>query len=274
MHARSWASPSEAAPRDAAIATVGLGRDFGTTTAVRSIDLTIADGEIYGLLGANGAGKSTTVRMLVTLLRPSRGTATVAGHDVVSAADQVRLRIGVALQEAALDPTQTGRELLTLQARLYGLRGRTASRRLDEVVGLVDLGDALSARVATYSGGMARRLDLACALIHQPSVLFLDEPTTGLDPTSRARVWEEVRRLNAAGTTVLLTTQYLEEADALADRVGLIVDGRLAVQGSPGALKEAVQPHVSGRAATLDDVFLHHTAHTGRPSLPAAGSAA
>jgi len=198
-------------------------------------------GEIYGFLGPNGAGKSTTVRMLCTLLGVTEGRAVVAGYDVTTDPDQVRLRIGVALQEAALDPKQTGRELLDLSCRLFGLDRATRLRRVDELIGLVDIGDAIDRRVKTYSGGMARRLDLACALVHQPLVLFLDEPTTGLDPVSRTSVWEEVRRLNREeGTTIFLTTQYLEEADQLADRVGIISRGRLAAEGTPDELKRKI----------------------------------
>ncbi len=177
---------------------------------------------MYGFLGPNGAGKSTTVRLLVTLLRPTGGTARVAGHDVAREPAAVRAKIGVALQDAAIDPLMTGRELLELQAVLHGLSRRDSGPRgalLLERVGLEDAGDR---RVGTYSGGMRRRLDLAMALIHEPEVLFLDEPTTGLDPSSRLLLWDEVRRLQAQGTTVFLTTQYLEEADQLADRVGII----------------------------------------------------
>ena len=226
---------------DLAIETQGLTRDFGDLRAVDGIDLAIPRGEIYGFLGPNGAGKSTVVRMLCTLLVPTAGTARVAGFDVVHQSEQVRLSIGAALQATAIDPKQTGRELLRLQARLYGLRGSAAASRLAELAELVDIGDALDRRVSTYSGGMKRRLDLAIALVHTPSLLFLDEPTTGLDPTSRARVWDEVRRLNAVeGMTIFLTTQYLEEADELASRVGIIDRGRLAAQGAPADLKRAV----------------------------------
>jgi ABC-2 type transport system ATP-binding protein len=252
-------APRSASAPEAAIVAHGLGRDFGGQAAVRSVDLAVAHGGIYGFLGPNGAGKSTTVRMLCTLLRPTRGRAFVAGHDLERDTEQIRLRIGVALQEAALDVTQTGRELLRLQGRLYGLTRSTIDARMTEVIDLVDIGPAIDQRIATYSGGMARRLDLACALLHRPELLFLDEPTTGLDPTSRSRVWQEVRRLNATGTTIFLTTQYLEEADALADRVGLIVDGAIVVEDTPAALKDQVQPLIGDRAATLDDVFAHHT---------------
>jgi ABC-2 type transport system ATP-binding protein len=224
-----------------ALHTQTLTRRFGDNTAVDGIDLEVAAGEIYGFLGPNGAGKSTTVRMLTTLLLPSAGSATVVGFDVRERADMVRLRIGVALQEAALDPKQTGRELLDLQGRLYGLDARQRRRRVDELLVLVDIGDAIDHRIGTYSGGMKRRLDLAAALVHDPEVLFLDEPTTGLDPSSRAAVWDEVRRLNTErGMTIFLTTQYLEEADALADRVGIIARGRIVAEGTPTQLKRSV----------------------------------
>ena len=224
-----------------AVQTRGIGRNFGNVKAVDAIDLNISKGEIYGFLGPNGAGKTTLVRMLITLLLPTAGSATVAGHDVVSEANDVRLRIGAALQDAALDLRQTGRELLRLQGRLYGLKRRELDTRLDELAGLVDIGDALDRFIGTYSGGMKRRLDLAASLIHNPEVLFLDEPTTGLDPISRARVWEEVQRINKElSVTIFLTTQYLEEADALADRVGIISQGRLMAQGTPAELKRSL----------------------------------
>lgn len=218
-----------------------LERRFGDTSAVAGVDLHVSPGEIYGFLGPNGAGKSTLVRMLCTLLRPTAGRALVAGFDVAAQPEEVRLRIGVALQDASLDPRQTGTELLRLQARLYGLTRDETHRRLEELRSLVDIGDALDRRVGTYSGGMKRRLDLAAALIHNPDVLFLDEPTTGLDPVSRNRVWEEVRRLNAhLGMTIFLTTQYLEEADALAGRVGIIDHGRIIAEGTPEELKRSL----------------------------------
>jgi ABC-2 type transport system ATP-binding protein len=209
--------------------------------AVDEVDLAVEAGEIYGFLGPNGAGKSTLIRVLCTLMRPSAGCAVVAGHDVVDQPQEVRLRIGAALQEAALDDGQTGRELLELQGRLYGLRPAEIRRRFDEVLDLVSIGQAIDRRIGTYSGGMKRRLDLAAALVHNPEVLFLDEPTTGLDPDSRARVWAEVRRLKGElGMTIFLTTQYLEEADALADRVGIISRGRLVAEGAPAVLKRSV----------------------------------
>jgi ABC-2 type transport system ATP-binding protein len=232
---------SAAAPAGVAIHATKLVREFSGVTAVDGVDLQIDEGEIYGFLGPNGAGKSTTVRMLCTLLAPTDGDAVVAGHDVVADPGAVRLRIGVALQEAALDPKQTGEELLRLQARLYGLPKSVARTRVRELGELIDLGDALRRPIGTYSGGMKRRLDLAAALVHNPGVLFLDEPTTGLDPVSRTRVWEEVNRLNREfGVTIFLTTQYLEEADALAHRVGIIDAGRIVAEGTPTELKRSI----------------------------------
>ncbi len=219
----------------------GLERRFGRVDAVAGVDLAIRRGEVYGFLGPNGAGKSTVVRILCTLLLPSAGRATVAGFDILDDPQAVRLRIGAALQEASLDDRQTGLELLRVQARLYGLRGKQIRRRIDAVRELIELDDALTRRIGTYSGGMKRRLDLATALIHEPEVVFLDEPTTGLDPVSRMRVWEEVERLNReTGTTIFLTTQYLEEADRLANRVGIIDGGKIVGEGTPAALKQSV----------------------------------
>jgi ABC-2 type transport system ATP-binding protein len=232
MHSRS---------HGAAIRAEGLQRAFNGNTAVEHLDLEIEEGEIYGFLGPNGAGKSTTVRMLCTLLAPTGGRAVVAGFDVASDPGSVRLRIGAALQDVSLDPKQTGAELLRLQGSLYGLSKHAVKQRVEHLAELIDLGDALDRRIETYSGGMQRRLDLAAALVHNPDVLFLDEPTTGLDPVSRLRVWAEVRRLNEElGMTIFLTTQYLEEADALADRVGIIDRGRIVAEGTPEDLKRTV----------------------------------
>jgi ABC-2 type transport system ATP-binding protein len=228
-----------------AIVVEALERAFDDVHAVRGVDLEVDEGEIYGFLGPNGAGKTTTVRMLTTLLLPTGGRATVAGHDVVKEGRAVRASIGVALQEAALDPLMTGRELIRLQATLQGLPSREGRRRTDSLLERVDLVAAADRRVGTYSGGMQRRLDLAAALVHEPRVLFLDEPTTGLDPVSRKTIWEEVRALNDEGTTVFLTTQYLEEADQLADNVGIIDNGRLVAEGTPGSLKAEIgNPHI------------------------------
>ena len=245
---------------DFAIVAEGLVRDFDEVRAVDSVDLSVSRGEIYGFLGPNGAGKSTAVRILTTLLMPTAGRAFVAGRDVVERAQEVRLSIGAALQEAALDNKQSGRELLRLQGRLYGLSGREIDQRTKELSSLIDIGDAIDRMIGTYSGGMKRRLDLAAALIHNPEVLFLDEPTTGLDPISRARVWEEVRRVNnELGVTIFLTTQYLEEADEVADRVGIISQGKLVAEGTPTELKRSIgsdviitkiegDPHVASEA--------------------------
>jgi ABC-2 type transport system ATP-binding protein len=228
-----------------AIVVEGLERSFGDVLAVQGIDLRVEEGEIYGFLGPNGAGKTTTVRMLTTLLLPTGGRAGVAGFDVVSEARQVRASIGVALQEAALDPLMTGRELIRLQATLQGLPSGEGRRRADALLERVDLAAAADRRVGGYSGGMKRRLDLAAALVHEPRVLFLDEPTTGLDPVSRKTIWEEVQALNDDGTTVFLTTQYLEEADQLADNVGIIDRGRIVAEGTPEELKSEIgNPHV------------------------------
>jgi len=232
-----------------AIETEGLERTFGSRgrvlTAVDGIDIEVAPGEVYGFLGPNGAGKTTTVRMLVTLLRPTGGLARVAGFDVARESGEVRRRIGVALQEAALDLLMTGRELMELQATLHGIAPRDVHDRATNLIERVGLEQAQDRRVGTYSGGMRRRLDLAMALIHQPEVLFLDEPTTGLDPTSRVTLWDEVRRLKHEGTTVFLTTQYLEEADQLADRVGIISAGKIVAEGTPTQLKAEIgRPHL------------------------------
>ena len=229
-----------------AIEVTGLEREFpGGIRAVDGVDLEVAEGEIYAFLGPNGAGKTTTVRMLTTLLRPTGGSARVAGHDVVSEAGQVRRAIGVALQEAALDPLMTGRELIELQATLHGIPRAEAGRRGEALLDRVGLSEAAGRRVGGYSGGMRRRLDLASALVHQPRVLFLDEPTTGLDPVSRKGIWEEVSALNREGTTVFLTTQYLEEADQLANRVGIIARGGIVAEGTPASLKAEIgNPHL------------------------------
>jgi ABC-2 type transport system ATP-binding protein len=209
--------------------------------AVDGIDLTVAPGEIYGFLGPNGAGKSTTVHVLTTLLPPTSGTAHVGGYDVVKEGPKVRSLIGVALQEAALDPLLTGRDHLRLQATLQGVRKDRRRVHADELLQRVGLSEAGDRKVSGYSGGMKRRLDLALALVHMPRILFLDEPTTGLDPQSRTSLWTEVARLRREeGVTVFLTTQYLEEADVLADRVGIIDQGKIVAEGTPAALKAEV----------------------------------
>jgi ABC-2 type transport system ATP-binding protein len=220
----------------------GLVREFKNgPRAVDGIDLTVESGEIYGFLGPNGAGKSTTVLMLTTLLPPTAGTARVAGHDILREGPAVRAAIGAALQEAALDPLLTGRDHMRLQTTLQGLPRLERRARGDELLERVGLLDAADRKVRGYSGGMKRRLDLALALVHRPRILFLDEPTTGLDPKSRSELWEEVARLaREEGVTVFLTTQYLEEADVLADRIGIIDHGRIVATGTPDALKAEI----------------------------------
>ena len=257
----------------------GLVREFKNgPRAVDGIDLSVGPGEIYGFLGPNGAGKSTTVHMLTTLLPPTDGTATVAGYDIVEDGAAVRDVIGVALQEAALDPLLTGREHMKLQGGLHGLSQHHITRRGNALLERVGLTEAADRRVGGYSGGMKRRLDLALALIHGPRILFLDEPTTGLDVQSRAAVWDEVSGLaRREGVTVFLTTQYLEDADALADRVGIIDRGRLVAEGTPAALKaqigrptlEAV-PVDAGQKERLEAVL----ARFGDPLPVSNGSAA
>jgi ABC-2 type transport system ATP-binding protein len=234
----------------------GLEREFkGGIRAVDGIDLRVAPGEIYGFLGPNGAGKSTTVHMLTTLLPPTAGTARVAGYDIVREGPKVRETIGAALQEAALDPLLTGREHLRLQMALHGISRSERRARGTELLERVGLTLAADRKVRGYSGGMKRRLDLALALVHRPRILFLDEPTTGLDPQSRSALWEEVGRLaKEEGVTVFLTTQYLEEADVLADRVGIIDHGRIVAEGTPAALKaEIALPTVEAVPANPDE---------------------
>jgi len=224
-----------------AIETRGLRKEFsGEIEAVAGIELDVQEGEVFGFLGPNGAGKTTTVRMLTTLLAPSAGEARVMGFDLYKDKHAIRRSIGVALQEAGLDPLSTGRELLVLQGQLNGLSGGESKQRAEELFSIVGLAEAADRQVKTYSGGMKRRLDLASALIHEPRMLFLDEPTEGLDPASRASVWSEVNRLNQQGMTVFLTTHYLEEADRLANRLAIIDHGRIVANGTPAELKAGI----------------------------------
>jgi ABC-2 type transport system ATP-binding protein len=244
------------AAREAGIEVDGLVREFKNgPRAVDGIDLEVAPGEIYGFLGPNGAGKSTTVLMLTTLLPPTAGTARVAGHDIVREGPDVRRAIGAALQEAALDPILTGREHMRLQTTMHGLPKDERRERGEELLARVGLREAADRKVGGYSGGMKRRLDLALALVHRPRILFLDEPTTGLDIQSRTALWDEVARLASDdGVTVFLTTQYLEEADALANRVGIIDHGRIVAEGTPDALKADIgRPTVEVIAADPAD---------------------
>ena len=226
------------------ILTRGLRRTFGSKTdaveAVAGVDLAVEAGSIFGFLGPNGAGKTTTLRILTTLLPPTAGSATVMGHDVAREPAAVRQRIGYVAQSGGSDPRMSGRGELVMQGRLFGLSTGEATRRAGELLEALDLADAGDRLVGTYSGGMRRRLDVGVGMVHRPGLLFLDEPTTGLDPQARARLWEEVRRLRDTGTTVFLTTHYLDEADALCDRLAIIDQGRIVAEGTPADLKRAI----------------------------------
>ncbi|MEU1313484.1 ATP-binding cassette domain-containing protein [Streptomyces cinnamoneus] len=255
------------APEPLTISASGLSRTFagprGPVDAVRGIDLTVRRGEIVGLLGPNGAGKSTTLRMLTTLLAPTGGTATVAGCDLVRDPAGVRLRTGYVAQSGGVDPTVSVREELVTQGRLYRLPKARAAARARELAGELGLAALLERPCGALSGGQRRRLDIALALTHEPELLFLDEPTTGLDPGSRADLWDLVRRIRAdRGTSVLLTTHYLDEADALADRLVVVDHGTVVAEGTPAELKTR---HAGSPGATLQDAFL---AITGRSTAP------
>jgi len=260
--AQSTCANGSAAERG--IVVEGLEREFGAgARAVDGIELEVAPGDLFGLLGPNGSGKTTTVRMLTTLLPPTGGRATVCGHDVVGAAARVRASIGVALQAVALDPLLTAWDHMRLVCTLQGMPAARQRARIEELIARVGLGDVLHRRVRTYSGGMQRRLDLALALVHRPAILFLDEPTTGLDPQSRLALWDELDRLaHEEGVAVFLTTQYLEEADALADRVAILDHGRIVAEGSPSELKArlggrrvVVRPARAGAAAHVEAIL-------------------
>jgi ABC-2 type transport system ATP-binding protein len=258
---------------DNSIQVEKLVRDFKALRAVDGIDLYVDPGEIYGFLGPNGAGKSTTVLMLTTLLPPTSGTARVAGHDVVHEGPKVRAAIGAALQEAALDPLLTGRDHLRLQATLQGIPKTERRSRCQELLDRVGLADAADRKVRGYSGGMKRRLDLALALVHRPRIVFLDEPTTGLDIQSRTALWNEVARLaHDEGVTVFLTTQYLEEADVLADRVGIIDHGHIVAEGTPAALKAEIGRPSVHATPTSDNEAGRIAAVLGRFGEPVAGA--
>jgi ABC-2 type transport system ATP-binding protein len=223
-----------------AVEAAGLEKSFGETRAVAGVDLTVPQGSVYGVLGPNGAGKTTTIRMLATLLRPDGGWARVLGHDVLAEPDAVRRHVSLTGQMASVDEELTGRENLFLLGRLLGYRRKQAQRRADDLLGAFDLTDAAGRLVKHYSGGMRRRLDIAASLVVTPEVMFLDEPTTGLDPRSRNQVWDIVRALVAEGTTILLCTQYLDEADQLAGRIAVIDHGRVIAEGTPAQLKASV----------------------------------
>ena len=259
---------------DNGIEVEGLVREYRRgPRAVDGIDLVVAPGEIYGFLGPNGAGKSTTVHVLTTLLPPTAGTARVGGFDVVKQGPKVRSLIGVALQEAALDPLLTGRDHVRLQATLQNVPKAERATRTDELLLRVGLAEAADRKVAGYSGGMKRRLDLALALVHRPRILFLDEPTTGLDPQSRSALWEEVARLRRDDrVTVFLTTQYLEEADVLADRVGIIDRGRIVAEGTPAALKAEIGRPSLHAIPRSDDEREHVAAFLSRFGEPLAST--
>ncbi len=259
MTATTTAAATQAVTANGIVAR-GLTKRFGATTAVDGVDLTIPAGTVFGLLGPNGAGKTTIVRMLATLTAPDGGQATVAGYDVATQAHQVRQLIGLTGQYASVDDTLTGTENLVLIGRLVGLSRRDAKARAAELLHRFRLADAAGRAVKTYSGGMRRRLDLASCLVSRPRVLFLDEPTTGLDPRSRNGLWDIVRELVTDGVTVLLTTQYLEEADQLASQIAVIDDGRVIALGTSAELKAQTG------AATLDDVFLSLTGHDIKPA--------
>jgi ABC-2 type transport system ATP-binding protein len=238
-----------------AIDTSELSRAFGHLTAVDRLDLRVPHGAFFGLLGSNGAGKSTTIKMLTTLLPPTGGRASVAGFDVVRDARQVRRRIGYVPQMVSADAGLTGRENLMLSAKLYGVPRVERAGRADEALAFMALGDVGERLVKTYSGGMIRRLEIAQALLHRPDVVFLDEPTVGLDPVARHAVWDRLRELQSQlGTTVLLTTHDMDEAEALCGRLAILHQGRVVALGSPGELEAEV-----GEGATMDDVFVHFT---------------
>ncbi len=244
------------------IALAGLTRRFGEFTAVDAVDLEVRAGELFGLLGSNGAGKTTTLRILTTLLKPTAGSARVAGHDVVTSPREVRKRIGYVPQLLSADAALTARENLTLMARLYGIPRAERPARIEASLAFMELAEVGDALVKTYSGGMIRRLEIAQSMLHGPRVLFLDEPTVGLDPVARRAVWERLQGLRAqTGATVLLTTHDMEEAATLCERIGLMHRGKLVALGTPEELRSAVGPE-----ATLDDVFIHYTGGGGEPS--------
>jgi ABC-2 type transport system ATP-binding protein len=244
-----------------AVDVVGLRKTFGSHVVLDGIDLTVPSGTVFALLGPNGAGKTTMVQILTTLLAKDAGDVRVGGHDLITERDRIRLIIGVTGQFSAIDTLLSGRENLRLMADLRHLGKREGRRRVEDLIERFDLGDAANRTALTYSGGMKRRLDLAMTLVGDPRIIFLDEPTTGLDPRSRRTVWEMIRGLLADGVTIFLTTQYLEEADQLADRIAVLDDGRLVADGTAAELKARVPDTETGLTATLDDVFFALTGH-------------
>ena len=252
------AATERVSERGDAIVVDGLAKRYPNgTEAVRGISFRVRAGEVFGILGPNGAGKSTTIGMLGTLVQPTSGSASVVGHDVVREPRQVRRRIGFAMQEVGVDDLATGAELLVLHGRLHGLSRREATRRASLLLDLVGIGEAAGRRMGEYSGGMKRRVDLASALIHLPPVLFIDEPTDGLDPHGRAAIWTALDRLKAElGMTILMTTHFMEEADRLCDRIAIVHHGRIVVEGTPDELKGQIG---AADVVTLEDVYLHST---------------
>ena len=259
------ATDGEDGAADPAIRAHGLTKHFGEVHAVNGIDLDVPYGQVFGFLGQNGSGKTTTVRILTTLLRPTGGSASVNGLDVIKDARHIRNEVGVALQEVGLDVLQTGRELLRLQARLFNVPRQQVEDRIAHLLDVVDLAEDADRRIGGYSGGMQRRLDLASALVHQPSIIFLDEPTTGLDPVSRQNLWDYIQRLNREdGVTFFLTTQYLEEADQLAHQIAILDAGRIVAEGSPEELKATVSNDVITVVVRGDDHEQRRAANTLR----------
>lgn len=234
------------------VETKALKKSFGSFEAVKGVDLSVYSGEIFGFLGPNGAGKTTTLRILTTLLKPDSGEATIAGFDLKKANHEVRKRIGYVSQVGGADRQATGRENLLLQGRLYGISGREVSKRTEQLIEMFTLGECANRLISTYSGGQRRRLDIALGMIHKPLILFLDEPSTGLDPQNRVNLWEQIRQLKGEGATIFLTTHYLEEADALSDRIAIMDHGKITAVGTPADLKGV-------GALSLHDVFLQKT---------------
>lgn len=243
----------------------GKGRDKKPVEAVQGVSFNVQEGEIFGLLGPNGAGKTTTMRILCTLLKPTSGSVLIAGFDVKKQAENIRKEIGYVSQVGGMQREVTGRENLLLQARLYGMNQEQAQKRVTEIIGLLGVDSFADRKTVTYSGGQRRLYDLASGIIHEPKILFLDEPSTGLDPQNREHVWEQVKKLKSRGTTIFVTTHYLEEADALCDRVAIVDYGKVVVIGTPAELKNKIAKDLDGSGkVTLNDVFLQLTGHALR----------